>query len=414
MKPTAGRWVSGDEFFDREPELRVLESHIVHRNHLLLTGQRRMGKTSIARELGRRLQAEGWIFLFTDVEGSTCAEDALATIAKETYSIRSIGSRLAGGLRNFVTENIEEVGAHGFRAKIRAGLNAGNWRRLGDQLLDLCAAQDEPVLLVIDELPIFLKRMLHNDGDVRRVDEFLSWLRGSIQSLGDQGPVFIVSGSIGLQPLVNRLGIPDRINHFYPVRLRPWDRNTSVECFKRLAEGEGLEIEEGVAAAVYDALGLGIPHHVQSFFARIRDFATLRGSGAVTVEDVHQVYQTGLLGPFGQNDLVHYETRLKDGLDDETFSIAMEILAEAATQGVFTPRARRYLEVVSEALVDDVRGRVSDAVDILMHDGYIEAVEDGHGFPSRLLRDWWAARFRDHHVPLESRCPDPASGSRGR
>ena len=96
MRPTAGRWVSGDDFFDREPELRVLESHVRNRNHILLTGQRRMGKTSIARELGRHLQAQGWIFLFADVEGSTCAEDAIAAIAKETYPIRSIASRLIG------------------------------------------------------------------------------------------------------------------------------------------------------------------------------------------------------------------------------------------------------------------------------------------------------------------------------
>ena len=74
----------------------------------------------------------------------------------------------------------------------------------------------------------------------------------------------------------------------------------------------------------------------------------------------------------------------------------------------------RVLESHVEALVDDVRGRVADAVEILAHDGYIEAVENGHRFPSRLLRDWWAARFRNHHTPLESRCPDPASRSRGR
>ena len=309
-------------------------------------------------------------------------------------------------MKHWVAENIEEVGAHGFRAKIRGGLNEGNWRRLGEKLLQSCAAQDEPVVLVIDELPIFLKRMLHDDGDAKRVDEFLSWLRGAIQTLGDEGPVFIVSGSIGLQPLVNCLGIPDRINHFYPFRLPPWDRQTSVECFNRLADGEGLTIENGVAEAVYESLGLGIPHHVQSFFARIRDFATMSGTSAVTVADVGTVYRTGLLGPFGQNDLVHYETRLKDGLDDETFSIAMEILAEAATQDVFTPRARRCLEHVYETLVVDVRVRVADAIEVLVHDGYIQADEGGHRFPSRLLRDWWAARFRDHHEPLERRCAD--------
>ena len=126
----------------------------------------------------------------------------------------------------------------------------------------------------------------------------------------------------------------------------------------------------------------------------------------VTVEDVRHVYRTGLLGPFGQNDLVHYETRLKDGLDDETFSVAMEVLAEAATQVVFTPRARRCLERQYQALVDDIRERVSDAIEVLVHDGYIEDAANGYRFPSRLLRDWFAARFRDHHVPLESRCPD--------
>ena len=129
MRPTAGRWVSGADFFDREGELRVLESHVRDRNHLLLTGQRRMGKTSIARELGRRLEGKGWIFLFADVEGSTCAEDAVATIAKQTYPIRSIASRLGSGVREW-----------------------------------------------FGELPIFLKRMLHDDGDARRVDELLSWL----------------------------------------------------------------------------------------------------------------------------------------------------------------------------------------------------------------------------------------------
>ena len=179
-----------------------------------------------------------------------------------------------------------------------------------------------------------------------------------------------------------------------------------MECFKRLAAGEGLQVEDGVANAVYDTLGLGIPHHVQSFFARIRDFATLRETGAVTVEDVQRVYEAGLLGPFGQIDLVHYETRLKDGLDDETFSIAMEILVEAATQSLFTPRARRCLEHLYETLVDDVRVRVADAIEVLVHDGYIEDGENGHRFPSRLLCDWWAARFRDHHEPLESRCSD--------
>ena len=402
MRLSTGRWVSGDDFFNRERELRILETRIRDHNHVLLTGQRRMGKTSIAQELGRRLEAEGWVFLFAYVEEATCAEDAIADIVQAAHSVRPIMSRFSTTMKRLVG-NVEEIGAHDFRVKLRAGLNDENWRRHGEDLLRHCASHEQPVLLVIDELPILLKRMLDGDDGPRQVDEFLSWLRGVLQALGDDSLALIVSGSIGLAPLVKRLGIPDRINHLDPFRLGPWDRNTSIECFQRLTESCGLRVEDGVAEAMYDELGVGIPHHVQSFFARLRDHATMQGQEQVTVEDVGEVYRTGLLGPSGQNDLVHYETRLKEALEDESHTIAMEILAEAATQEVFTPSAQRCLERLYAKVVDDAPSRIADTLEILMHDGYLETGDDGHRFPSRLLKDWWSARFRDHHKPLESR-----------
>ena len=404
MRSSTGRWVSGDDFFNRENELDILERHVRDHNHILLTGQRRMGKTSIVRELGRRLEIEGWVFLFADVEAATCAEDAIADIAKAAYPIRSITSRFTAGMKRWLKDNIEELGADEFRVKIRAGLDPGSWRRHGKGLLRNCAEHDKPVLLAIDELPIFLKRMLQHDNGAQRVDEFLSWLRSAFQDLGDDSPVLIVSGSIGLNHLVRRLGIPDRINHLYSFRLGPWNRDTSVACFTLLAEDYELSIENGVADAVYETLGSGIPHHVQSFFARLRDFATMQGKNHVTVDDVNEVYQSRLLGAWGQSDLVYYETRLKEGLggDDDYYSIAMEILAEAAIQEVFTLSARHCLEEMYSSLVDDMPACIADVLEVLEHDGYLEAAEDGYRFSSNLLRDWWSARFQ-HHIPIENR-----------
>ncbi len=59
MKSSTGRWVIGENFFDRETDLNILKNLIQDRNHVLLTGQRRMGKTSIMQELGRQLQDDG-------------------------------------------------------------------------------------------------------------------------------------------------------------------------------------------------------------------------------------------------------------------------------------------------------------------------------------------------------------------
>ncbi len=406
MRSATGRWVTGDDFFGRDRELRVLETRVRDRNHVLLTGQRRMGKTSVARELGRRLECEDWVFLFTDIEGATCAEDVVASIAQAVHPVRPISSRIATAVRRWIGESVEEVSAHNFGLKIRAGLDEGSWRSFGEKLLGECASHEKPVLLVLDELPIFLKRVLRDPEGARRVDEFLSWLRGALQAVGDGSLSLIISGSIGLQPLVSRLGMPDRINYLDPVRIGPWDRETSVGCFLRLAQSHDLRVEEGVAEAVYDALGIGIPHHVQSFFARLRDFAVMHRRGSVTVRDVGGVYRNELLGPGGQSDLVHYETRLRDGLEDGNYSIAMEILAEAATQGVFAPTASNRLGHLYSAVLDDVPGRISDTLEVLVHDGYLEPGEGGYRFPSLLLKDWWCARFRDHHVPLRDRSED--------
>ena len=414
MKSSTGRWVSGDDFFDREPELRLLESRVRDGNHVLLTGQRRMGKTSVARELGRRLETQGWVFLFTDVEGATSEKDVIAGLAKAVQPVRPILSRFTGTMRRWLGEQVEkvdEISASDFRVKFRAGLRAGNWRYRGEQLIHACAAHDQPVLLVIDELPIFLTKMLRNDNGARRVDDFLSWLRGMLQGLGGSSPVLIVSGSIGLTPLVRRLGIPDRINHFYPFRLGPWSREISVECFERLAKDNGLQIEHGVADAVYEALGTGIPHYVQSFFAHLQEFSAMRNRDLVTVEDIGEIYRSELLGPSEDNDLVHYQTRLKEGLDDErSHTIALEILAEAATQEAFTPDARRCLARLYSPVGDDVPDRIAEVLGVLVHDGYLETGENGHRFPFRLLKDWWSARFRDHHIPLGSRFSDEDRG----
>ena len=406
MKPSTGRWVSGNDFFDRKSELRVLEEQVRRGNHLLLTGQRRMGKTSILHELGRKLETEGWVFLFIDVEGANSERDVVADLAEVIQPVRGIWSRFAGPIARWTGEQIgrvEEIAARPFRLKLRDGIRAASWRRHGERLIRACAEHDKPVLLAIDELPIFLSRMLREDDGAQRVDDFLRWLRGVVQRLGGDSPVLIVSGSVGLAPLVRRLGIPDRINHLHSVRLGPWSRETSIECLELLAKDNGLRFEDGVANAVHEALGIGIPYYVQSFFARLQELATMKGRDHVNGEDVAEVRRE-LLAPSGDNDLVHYRTRLKEGLgDEESRTIAMEILSEAATEGMFTPEASRYLAQLYAPSGGDFPDRIAEVLEVLVHDGYLEAAGNGHRFPFPLLRDWWTARHCDHHVPIRSR-----------
>lgn len=44
--------------------------------------------------------------------------------------------------------------------KLRAGIDTGNWRQKGEEVLAALAGNDRPVVLAIDELPILVNRLL--------------------------------------------------------------------------------------------------------------------------------------------------------------------------------------------------------------------------------------------------------------
>ena len=401
MEPSVGPPVTGDDFFNRENELRLLEARVRSGTHILLAGQRRMGKTSIAKELGRRLQNDGWEFLFVDVEDAASPQDVIRDIAKAAHAVAARSSRLAAALTRWFKENIEELSAFEFGVKVRAGGTDYAWRRQGEALIQACADHESGVLLVLDELPIFLSRLWTEDERLAQL--FLRWLRSQRQQHAGSSLALVVSGSIGLAPLVPRMGLPDTINDLYNFRLGPWNRDHSVECLRRLGQHNAVRVRDAALHAVYDTLGLGIPHFVQSYFARLQDFAAMNDRSDLTVEDVHTVYKNELLGPAGHGDLLHYENRLRTSLDEDTFRLAMEIQAEAATQGTFTVAALRCLSECYASVMPAVGARIDQALDVLVHDGHLESFPDGHRLPFRLLADWLRTRFGNHHVPLQQR-----------
>ena len=58
LKKAGANWVDGDRFYDREVDLEALMERVRDGTHTLLTAQRRMGKTSLVRELLRELAAD--------------------------------------------------------------------------------------------------------------------------------------------------------------------------------------------------------------------------------------------------------------------------------------------------------------------------------------------------------------------
>ena len=412
LRKAGANWVDGDRFFDRESELKRLMERVQDGTHTLLTAQRRMGKTSLVRELLRRLDnAEAYETVFVDLERAHTASDAIAELAVQAQSVQTAGHRIrdvfANALQN-LSRRVEEISLNEMKIKLRAGIDEGNWQLRGDQVLAALAESSKPVVLAIDELPLLVNRLLkgyeYQITPERRqaTDRFLSWLRQSGQE--QRGIVMIVSGSIGLEPILQQAGLSAQINIFSPFELRPWSRETAVECLGALAHTYALDLPSKVRFEMCRRLRCCVPHHVQQFFDLLHKHLHSQNRKRARLDDVERVYTHDLLGVRGQIDLDHYEGRLKLVLGREDYRIALELLTETAVNdGLLTNAAlARYRDLV-DATDESEHLSLPSLLYILQHDGYLEVCDEGFRFVSGLVEDWWRARHGTHFLPWAQR-----------
>ena len=412
LKKAGSSPAEGDKFFDREVELDVLADRVRDGTHTLLTAQRRMGKTSLVRELLRRLDREGHsATIFVDLDDAFEPADAVAELGVQSRSLQGAWLRIKSGFANVLSEVSERVDTLAIshsesevRVKLRAGIDSGNWRQKGDAVLEALAANERPTVLAIDELPVLVNRMLKGDDyritpeRRRAVDEFLGWLRKSVQAHQGRTSV-ILSGSVGLEPILRQAGMSAHANIFSPFDLKPWSKETAVACLAELAENYRLHLPPAVCEDMCRRLRCLIPHHVQQFFDHLD--LDLKGPDPrkASLEDVERVYTGDMLGARGQMGLAHYEGRLRKVLGDEGYRVALEILTEAAVNGGW----------LSDKVVDRYRGHspfhirtpnpdgadpvpAEEVLYVLEHDGYLARQSGGYRFVSGLLEDWWRLR----------------------
>ena len=181
----------------------------------------------MVRESLRRLAADGaFDTIFVDLEDASDPADAIAEIAAQARSAQGAWKKVRGSFLvalKDLGDRVDSVSVSELRVQLRAGIAAGNRWRKGDELFSALAANQRPVLLAIDELPIFVNRLLLGPKEritpegKQAADEFLGWLRKNGQAHRDR-IVIILSGSVGLEPILQRAGLSAQANIYQPLR----------------------------------------------------------------------------------------------------------------------------------------------------------------------------------------------------
>ena len=402
LKKTVGNWVDGDRFFDREGDIAALRQNISEGTHTLLVGQRRMGKTSLVRELLRRLDGSHEIKkVFVDLEDAKDPADAIVGISLASRPLQSMRHRVAartadvwGRFRHV------QLGAEyaDVQFQMRAKIHSGNWKRKGGRLLRDLARSGDRVVLAIDELSILVNRILKGRNyemspeRIDLADEFLSWLRRNAQSHRDR-LCLIVSGSVGIAPILKQAGLSAAMNVFSTYELRPWSESTASDCLGDLAATYDVGLPEDVREAVCCRLRCCIPHHVQQFFDALHRHLRLAQRRNATLADADAAYRCDMLQARGQIDMDHYEERLKLVLGTDGYRAALELLARAGKEGSLGPASIETHRSTLESSEDPAANSVPFVLDVLVQDGYFIRRGEELLFASGLLEDWQRSRL---------------------
>jgi len=390
MRNVTGQVARGDDFFDRESEQarywRDLET-----DNLLLLAPRRVGKTSLMQRMRETAADHGYQAVFLDVSD---AGDESAFVRRLYTTV--LESDLGEGLWNRVKDSwlgktitrVKKIGGAGFSIEFDAA-GSTDWTRLGRELADALSQLDGRWLIQIDELPVFVLKLLQINHDAGRIQarEFLYWMRRL--RLDYPKVRWMLAGSIGLDTVAARLNMADVVNDLHIVQLDAYAPAAAHGLLLALSREYQIDLSEPVRNHILTRVGWPVPYYLQLIFHELRNLDEAWPITAVQVDNAVE----RLLDPARRNYFDYWRQRLHDELGRPDSDHAIVLLNAVCRDpgGV----SRDTLSQTLAPHVDDADARADKLrylLDVLQGDGYLVEYEKRWRFRFPLLREFWLLR----------------------
>ncbi len=413
MKPNDGNPVTGDDFYNRVDEILRLTELLNQGQHINLVAPRRCGKTSLMREIMRRLGSSGWATMEADF--SSCAttqhffECLTGKIEEQLSQSKDWTGKWKDKLKAF-GQSVKEVKFMNIGLVMQAGGGASFAeldRDLRELLKGLAANSDKGRLLLgTDEIPIFLNRLQLSADDDRagqaavkqEISALLYWLRDLRQD--SSLPVtWFHCGSIGLETLVATLGLTHSLSGLSHQPIHAFSDEHARGLLRELAKYCGLPLPGIVESRMLDRLKWHLPYFVQLHLIKLhepKDYSRRRHPDYPTVEDADAAYDQMI--DEGKIHFDHWDSRLDEQLSKLRAQQARDILGWVAKKDSGLKRGTIVTKIVSSRPTSgdsrELERATKDLLSLLMNDGYLMRDEkDAYHFRSPLLRDFWKREF---------------------
>ncbi len=381
MRTNPGGWIAPSDVIGRDQLIRRLW-HTLEQQSLILSAERRTGKTTIVRKMEAEAP-DSKRLIYRDLEGLRTPIEFVENVLEDVSQHLSGKKRAAIRTQQFLKQ-MSGAEAKGFKLPT---IVAPHWKSLLDKIAeDLAEHQDHTIIFLWDEMPMMLGNIKQDLGE-KAAMEVLDTLRALRQT--HSGLRMVYTGSIGLHHVLTslkRAGYANApINDMAQIDVPPLSSEHAQELARRLLEGENITVESpmDMAFAIAQAVDC-IPFYIHHVVARIK-----WREGPVNAEAITQIVNACLTDPQNGWDMEHFRTRMDNYYSSEECPLALtmlDVLSCAEQPLGFDPL---FKHPKSRIKLKD-RERAREVLTLLQRDHYVVQGADGaYRFRFPLIQRWW-------------------------
>lgn len=382
MRANPGGTIAPADVVGRD-ELIARLWEVLERQSVLLTAERRMGKTCVIQKM--QAEAPGTVLpVYRDLEKVRTplefADDVYRTVREYLSRRRKVAVRTQKLLSSL-------GGAEAVGLRFPDNLSA-HWKKLlASTLEDLAEHQDHLVVFFWDELPLMLRNIARG-ADEAQATALLDTLRGLRQTHPQLRMVY--TGSIGLHHVIRdfrRGGYANSpVNDMLREELPPLTLPGATDLAARLLAGEGLSHDplDPTPAAIAQAVDR-VPYYIHHVVDQMK-----RRSTPCRPAQATELVASCLIDPHDPWVLRHYRERVDiyydDPKDREVVLALLDVLAGEPEPLSFDELFNR----VKSAVVTEDRERAHDLLELLQQDHYVLMTPEGeYRFRYPMIQRWW-------------------------
>lgn len=381
MKANPGGQLPPSEVLGRDALISQLWDALETRS-ILMTAERRIGKTSIIRKMRDEGPAD-WVPIFQDLEKVHTAHEFANLVCEQVYEHLSKREKVMNATRRFwATVAGTEIGGV---IKLPEG-SEKHWKSFLTHTIEDLVAQQAPkrVVFLWDEMPYMIDSIRRNQGEETAM-EVLDVLRSLRQTY--PGFRMVLTGSIGLHHVLTHLKNADYknqpVNDMEPIEVGPLAPEDAHDLASLLIQGEGLRTSDPARSArvMADAVDR-VPYYIHSLVNCLR-----RSGRGAEPDQIHAALNEQLVNAVDPWQLAHYRQRIPQYYpgDDAAVTTVLDHLATSPE-----PATINELLNAVKSQFDFDRNRLVDLLKLLRRDHYVAQSVDGrYQFLFPLIRRWW-------------------------